>query len=137
MDPAPDQPRQKGPAPSTEERLVWWFTIYFAGPVGVVIHMTYGFGGNFIHGEGDFTLLPLLFPLALGSLIWFIAPVLPQFMMPVVWILSFFGGFVFYGWHLYATLKADTRRRFDILLVVLVLAVLANQWLWPSILLSQ
>jgi len=80
--------------------------------------------------ENEFNMLvPILFPLPLGFIFAPLINLLPEFLGKVLIVPLFFAGFAFYGWHLYATLKAPSRRRFDFLLLVLVIVVLANQWL--------
>jgi hypothetical protein len=84
-----------------------------------------------IHGlaHGTILLIPFIFPLPLGFVLAPLVNLLPEFLGRVMILPLFFAGFVFYGWHLYATLKAATCRRFDFLLLELVIVVLGNQWI--------
>jgi hypothetical protein len=114
------KPREEKPAPSLVVRLAWWFGIYMAGQIPLMIHGL---------AHGIFFLIPFIFPLALGDVLAPFVNLLPEFLGKVMIVTSFFAGFAFYGWHLYATLKVTSCRRFDFLLIVLVIVVLVNQWI--------
>ena len=120
MEIEPKKQPEEAPAPPRNVRLTWWFGIYGAALVPLVIRAF----------ENEFNMLvPVLFPLPLGFIFAPLVNLLPEFLGKVLIVPLFFAGFAFYAWHLYATLKAPSRRRFDFLLLVLVIVVLANQWL--------
>ena len=104
-------------------RLAWWFGIYFSGLTPLVVLA--------LLNECSI-LTAALFPLPLGFILAPFVNLLPDFLGKVLVFPLFLAGFAFYGFHLYAVLKATTRRRFDFLLLILVIVVFANQLLMAS-----
>jgi hypothetical protein len=112
------EPQQPTRPVSIEERLAWWFGIYFAAQISLICH--------------DYSpVIIFLFPAILGLV--FVIPLnaLPdtvsQSLAPVALPVCYALGYVFYIWHLRQTLIARNRRELDYRLLILVLAVLANE----------
>jgi len=125
METEPEKPREKTSAPSRKVRLAWWFGIYMAGQVPLIIW-------GLFHRAPGLLFVPFIFPWELGCILAPLLSIWPMALEPVKGGLLFFSGYVFYAGHLYETLKAPTRRRFDFLLLVLVIVVLVNQWILAS-----
>jgi hypothetical protein len=122
METEPQKPREELPAPSRNVRLAWWFGIYLAGQVPLIIL-------GLIHQAPGLILVPFFFPWELGGIFALVQFVLPESVTIAVSPLFFILPYAFYLGHLVATLRAHTRRRFDFLLLVLVIVVLFNQWI--------
>jgi hypothetical protein len=126
METAPKKPlleKLEKSAPPIKVRLCWWFAIYSSGLAPLVVRAA----------QNEFNMLvPIFFPLPLGFVFAPVVNLLPRFFQGPLILPLYFAGFAFYAWHLYATLKATTRRKFDFLLLVLVVVVLANQWIMWS-----
>jgi hypothetical protein len=107
-------------APSIEIRLFWWFGIYLAGQVPLMV-------------AGSSPIVAVFFPMILGCMFVPFMLIFPESIQtviaPVLLPVFYVAGFGFYFWHLYKTLTAKTRRRFFLWLLLLVAIVIFNQFL--------
>jgi hypothetical protein len=117
--------QDKTTPPSTRVRLAWWFSIYVSALVPFVRAVCSEYPPFNI-------VTAVFFPLPLGFLLAPLVNLMPysfgRFFVPILFI----AGPAFYVLHLRSTLKASTLWRFDWLLLMLVIVVLANQFLMAT-----
>ncbi len=117
-EPKPLPVRRVTPPPTRGVRLTWWFTIYLAGQVPLI--------NCALHGQCNI-LIVVIFPIALGFIFAPIANLLPMPLLPVAVVPLYIAGIAFYIWHFRAALRATSRLRFDLLLLLLDAVILLNQ----------
>jgi hypothetical protein len=120
----PEKPQKETPAPGTAVRLAWWFGIYIAAQIPLVV---YAFDQQGIDAIGYALFEPFYFPLILGFILAPFANLLPDSYATFTGPCLMIAGYAFYLWHLIQTIKAKNRCRFDLLLLLLVAVVFLNQ----------
>ena len=106
------------PAPSQDVRLAWWFAIFLSGFVSILVRVS----------DQEYSPFAVIFfPVVLGFILIPLVTLLPEALGPYLMVLVWPAGIAFYIWHFYATFHAPTRKKFNLLLLLLVAVVILNQ----------